>query len=45
MLLDIIRDARIDLDLEPWNDPAESLFDWIVSVWRNTSTLAPLESP
>ncbi len=29
MLLDIIRDARIDLDLEPWNDPAESLFDWI----------------
>jgi DNA repair exonuclease SbcCD ATPase subunit len=29
MLLDVIRDARIDLDLEPWNDPAESLFDWI----------------
>jgi hypothetical protein len=29
MLLDIIRDARIDLDLEPWNDPAESLFAWI----------------
>lgn len=29
MLLDIIRDARVDLDLEPWNDPAESLFDWI----------------
>ena len=29
MLLDIIRDARVDLDLEPWNDPAESLFNWI----------------
>lgn len=29
MLLDIIRDARVDLDLEPWNDPAESLLDWI----------------
>ena len=29
MLLDIIRDARVDLDLEPWNDPAESLFGWI----------------
>jgi hypothetical protein len=29
LLLDIIRDARVDLDLEPWNDPAESLFDWI----------------
>ena len=29
LLLDIIRDARLDLDLEPWNDPAESLFDWI----------------
>ena len=29
MLLDVIRDARVDLDLEPWNDPAESLFDWI----------------
>ena len=29
MLLDVIRDARIDLDLEPSNDPAESLFDWI----------------
>jgi hypothetical protein len=29
VLLDVIRDARIDLDLEPWNDPAESLFDWI----------------
>ena len=29
MLLDIIRDASVDLDLEPWNDPAESLFDWI----------------
>ena len=29
ILLDVIRDARVDLDLEPWNDPAESLFDWI----------------
>jgi hypothetical protein len=29
VLLDVIRDARVDLDLEPWNDPAESLFDWI----------------
>jgi hypothetical protein len=29
MLLDLIHDARLDLDLEPWNDPAESLFDWI----------------
>ena len=29
VLLGIIRDARLDLDLEPWNDPAESLFDWI----------------
>jgi hypothetical protein len=29
MLLDVIRDARVDLDLEPWNDPAEPLFDWI----------------
>ena len=29
VLLDVIRDARLDLDLEPWNDPAESLFDWI----------------
>lgn len=27
-LVDIVRDARVDLDLEPWNDPAESLFDW-----------------
>ncbi len=27
VLLDIIRDARVDLDLEPWNDPAELLFD------------------
>ncbi|MEN8132111.1 MAG: SEC-C metal-binding domain-containing protein [Pseudomonadota bacterium] len=29
VLLDLIRDARVDLDLEPGNDPAESLFDWI----------------
>jgi len=29
VLLDVIRDGRLDLDLEPWNDPAESLFDWI----------------
>jgi len=29
LLLDIIRDARLDLDLELWNDPAESLLDWI----------------
>jgi hypothetical protein len=28
MLLDVIHDTRLDLDLEPWNDPAESLFDW-----------------
>jgi len=28
-LLDIVRDARVDLDLEPWSDPTESLFDWI----------------
>ena len=30
-LVDIVRDARVDLDLEPWNDPAESLFDWMES--------------
>ncbi len=29
MLLDVIRDARVDLDLEPGGDPAETLFDWI----------------
>jgi len=29
MLLDVIRDARVDLDLEPWGDAAEPLFDWI----------------
>ena len=29
VLLDLIRDARVDLDLEPGKDPAESLFDWI----------------
>ena len=29
MLLDVIRDARVDLDLEPGGDPAEALFDWI----------------
>jgi hypothetical protein len=29
LLLDIIRDARHDMDLEPLNDPAESLFDWM----------------
>jgi hypothetical protein len=29
MLLETIRDARVDLDLEPWNDPAQALFDWI----------------
>lgn len=29
LLLDTIRDARLDLDLAPWNDPAESLLDWI----------------
>jgi hypothetical protein len=28
MLLDVIRDARVDLDLEPWGDAAEPLFDW-----------------
>jgi len=29
MLLEVIRDARVDLDLQPDGDPAESLFDWI----------------
>ena len=29
ILLDLIRDARVDLDLEPEGDPAEVLFDWI----------------
>jgi hypothetical protein len=29
MLLDVIGDARVDLDLEPGGDPAEALFDWI----------------
>ena len=29
MLLDLIRDARVDLDLTPDGDPAEALFDWI----------------
>jgi len=29
ILLDVIRDARVDLDLEPEGDPAEALFDWI----------------
>ncbi len=29
MLLDVIRDARVDLDLAPDGDPAEALFDWI----------------
>lgn len=29
VLLSTIRKTRVDLDLEPWNDPAESLFDWI----------------
>ena len=29
VLLDLIRDARVDLDLEPRNDPAEALFEWI----------------
>lgn len=29
VLLDLVRDTRVDLDLEPWNDPAESLFDSI----------------
>jgi len=29
MLLDVIRDARVDLDLEPNTDPAEALLDWI----------------
>lgn len=28
-LLEVIRELRIDLDLEPWHDPAEALFDWI----------------
>ena len=29
VLLDVVRDARVDLDLEPGGDPAEALFDWI----------------
>ncbi len=29
VLLDLIHDTRVDLDLEPWSDPVESLFDWI----------------
>ncbi len=29
VLLHVIRDARVDLDLEPGNHPAEPLFDWI----------------
>ena len=29
MLLDVIHDARVDLDLETGGDPAEALFDWI----------------
>ncbi len=29
MLLEVIRDARVDLDLQPDGDPAEALFDWI----------------
>jgi hypothetical protein len=29
MLLEVIRDARVDLDLAPDGDPAEALFDWI----------------
>ncbi len=28
-LLDAIRDARVDLDLQPDGDPAEALLDWI----------------
>jgi len=27
MLLDVIREARVDLDLEPWGDPAEEVLD------------------
>ena len=29
MLLEVIRDARVDLDQQPDGDPAEALFDWI----------------
>lgn len=29
LLLGLVRDARVDLDLEPWSDPAQTLFDWI----------------
>ena len=29
MLLDVIRDTRVDLELAPGADPAEALFDWI----------------
>lgn len=29
VLLDVIRDCRLDLDLEIGSDPAEELFDWI----------------
>ncbi len=28
MLLEVIQDARVDLDLEPGGDQAEALFDW-----------------
>jgi len=27
MLLDLINDARVDLDMKPWGDPAEALLD------------------
>lgn len=27
-LLEVIHDIRIDLDLDPWQDPAASLFEW-----------------
>lgn len=29
-LLDVIQKARIALDLEPWDDPVEAYFDWIM---------------
>lgn len=29
ILLDLIRELRIELDLEPWDDPAEVLSDWM----------------
>jgi hypothetical protein len=29
MLLEVIHKSRIDLDLDPWNDPVEEFIDWL----------------